>query len=190
MNLGLIVEGPTDAAAYPELIRRIRQDLEPFQVRPCGGKSRLKGRFVDLLDEFHRNHAWRIQTAFVIRDSDCQPSQTIEGQLNGILDDSGFRPHFPVKFFATKCDLETWLVADEDAINRVSQQRGTNKVVNAIGIQLEVAKADQLFSQQLSRADLNPVPPVYAGVARSLDIEKVAALCPSFRRFINELRSC
>lgn len=189
MNFGLVVEGPTDQAAYPELIRNIRQDTGIVQVRPCGNKSKLRGIFTSYLAEFHRNSAWQIRTVFVIQDSDCQPSEQIEDRLNRNFDASKF-PNFRVEFFATKCDLETWLVADENAINHVSQQRGANKVVDAVGIQLEHTKAKNYFYDRLERAGLDPVLAIYAEVAKSLDIPKVAGLCPSFRRFVEAVRAC
>ncbi len=60
MNVGLVVEGPTDEAAYGKLIQRIRNNIGVLQVRPCGGKSRLKNCFVGHLKEFQRNTAWQI----------------------------------------------------------------------------------------------------------------------------------
>src|SRR5690348_5168150 len=141
MNFGLVVEGTSDAAAYPELIRLIRPDIEVQQIRPCFGKSRLKGSFNRFLREFHKNPAWRIEAAFVIEDSDCQPSQKIENRLKVIFQTSRLRPRFPVKFFAPKCDLETWLVADENALSRVSQQKGKNMRVTAATMQFEIEKA-------------------------------------------------
>src|ERR1700687_6353146 len=101
MNIGIVVEGPSDGAAYPVLMRKIRNDIDGLQVRPCYGRSKLKNKFLDILKEFHRNHAWQINVAFVIRDSDCKPSQQIEEELLQVLRESSFDPHFPVKFFAT-----------------------------------------------------------------------------------------
>lgn len=85
MNVGLVVEGPTDEAAYRVLVHRIRNNVAALQVRPCGGKSRLKNGFVGYLKEFQRNNAWQINVAFVIRDSDCDSSQQIEQQLRDVL---------------------------------------------------------------------------------------------------------
>ena len=111
MNIGLVVEGPTDEAAYRILVRRIRANVGTLQVRPCGGKSRLKHGLVGHLKEFQRNNAWQINTAFIIRDSDCHPPQQIEQQLRDVLNASGFAPNFRVEFFATPCKLESWLIS-------------------------------------------------------------------------------
>lgn len=188
MNLGLVVEGPSDAASYPELISKIRQDLITVQIRPCGGKSKLEATFTLFLEEFHRNHAWQITRALVIRDSDCKPSLDIENRLGGKLQARRF-PGLDVHFFATKCDLETWLVADEDAINLVSRQRGQNKTISPLSIQLEVKSAKPHFFEQLWKAGLQPVGETYRQVARSMDTSRVLNRCPSFRRFAEMLRA-
>jgi len=78
--------GPKGSRRLRRLIRRIRNDMTQWQLRQCGGKSRLKHGFVNFLREFHRNPAWQIDVAFVIRDSDCSPPQPIEDQLQHILE--------------------------------------------------------------------------------------------------------
>src|SRR5258708_21594764 len=98
MNIGIVVEGPSDGTAYPALIRRIRNDVGRLQVRECGGKFGLKNKFLGFLKEFERNHAWQLNAVFVIRDSDCKPPQPIEAQLRNALRDSDFAPHFPAEF--------------------------------------------------------------------------------------------
>ena len=190
MNLGVVVEGPSDRATYPVLIRRIRNDIGTLQVRDCGGRFKLKEAFPYFLEEFQRNHAWGIKAAFVIRDSDCKPSQKIENDLSKTLDASGFMPNFSVNFFAAKCDLETWLLVDQDAINEVSRRRGKNKQVVPVQFEFESEKAKEVFRSQLSKASLRPVPDVYRDIATSLDLDRVASTCPSFQRFISKVRAC
>jgi hypothetical protein len=184
MNIGIVVEGPFDLAVYPVLMRRIRNDIGKLQVRPCYGKSKLKSKFLDILKEFHRNHAWQINVAFVIRDSDCKPSQDIEKELLQVLRESGFDPDFPVEFFATKCQLETWLLADENAINQVSHRRGKNGHVGPVEFQFETDNGAKIrFLEQLTNAELRATPQVYKEIADVADIARIAARCPSFRRF-------
>ncbi len=50
MNIGIVVEGLDDYTTYPTLVQRIRNDIERLQVRECGGKSRLKNRFLNFLE--------------------------------------------------------------------------------------------------------------------------------------------
>ena len=190
MNIGIVVEGPSDGTAYPTLIRRIRNDVGNVQVRECGGKSGLKNKFLGFLKEFQRNHAWQINVAYVIRDSDCKPPQPIEEQLRNVLRESGFAPDFPVEFFATKCQLETWLLADENAINQVSQRRGKNLKVGPAEIQFETDNgAKERFLEQLSKARLPASPQVYREIAEIADIARIAARCPSFQQFIHRVRA-
>jgi hypothetical protein len=101
MNIGVVVEGHCDSKVYPILIKRLRRDIGTLQVRECGGKSKLRNRFVGFLREFDRNPAWHINAAFVIRDSDCRPPSPIEQQLHDVQTASGYMPHFVVEFFAT-----------------------------------------------------------------------------------------
>jgi len=101
--------------------------MTQWQLRQCGGKSRLKHGFVNFLREFHRNPAWQIDVAFVIRDSDCSPPQPIEDQLQHILEASGFTPGFPVEFFAVPCMLESWLLSDLGAFSTVAHNEDTER---------------------------------------------------------------
>lgn len=98
---------------------------------------------------------------------------------------------FPVHFHATKCEIETWLLADENAINRVSQQRGKNKQVGAVTIQFESHRdAKELFQKVLSNADLPADARVYKEIAAAADIGRIAARCPSFEQFADKVRAC
>jgi len=190
MNVGIVVEGPSDGTTYPILMQRIRNDFGMRQVRECGGKYRLKNAFLGFLKEFQRNPAWQINVAFVIRDSDCKPPQEIEEQLRKVLRESGFAPHFPVEFFATKCQLETWLLADENAINEVSKRRGKNKQIGPAQIEFESYKpAKELFQKRLSGVGLPFDPQVYKEVASLADIARITASCRHFQKFVDKVRT-
>jgi hypothetical protein len=189
MNIGFVVEGPSDGAVYPTLVRKIRNDIGALQVRECGG-TRLKNVFLGFLKEFHRNPAWHIDLAFVIRDSDCKPPHQIEEQLRGVLRASGFVPHFPVEFFATKCQLETWLLADENAINQVSQRRGKNKQLEPVEFQFETDNsAKERFLERLTKANLPASPQVYKEIAEVAQIARITARCPSFQQFTRRVQA-
>lgn len=167
MNVGIVVEGLDDFYAYPTLIRRIRGDIGKWQVRECGGRSKLKNRFLNFLKEFHRNHAWQIDAAFVIRDSDCRPPEQVEKQLRDDLDGSGFNPSFPVEFFAPQCVLESWLLGDLEAVRTVAEQRGHGAAVAPLQVQVANANhaADKdVFIQVLSYFTLPATPVVYGEV--------------------------
>jgi Domain of unknown function (DUF4276) len=187
MNVGIVVEGQNDLAAYPRLIQRIRNDINAYQLRQCGGKSRLKHGFINFLKEFQRNPAWNIDVAFVIRDSDCNPPQPIEEQLEDILEASAFTPEFPVEFFATSCMLESWLLSDLDAIRTVAAQRGHVAGVLHPNIQITNApsSADKaVFIKVLTSFGLPATPPVYGEVSSLMNFTTVRNRCNYFGEFM------
>ncbi len=191
MIIGIVVEGDHDSAVYRELIRRIRDDIEDIPSKPCGGHTRLMEQFVGWLKEFEWGSWPPVNKAIVIRDSDCSDPAGWERRMEQKLDQSHFRPSFPVHFHATKCETESWLLADENAINQVSAQRGKNRRVPSVTIQLESHKdAKELFVERLSGAKLPADPKVYREIASVADIDRIAARCPHFQRFVEKVRAC
>jgi hypothetical protein len=192
MNFGIVVEGPTDEAAYRILLPRIRNNVGALQLRSCGGKSRLKNGFVGYLKEFRRNNAWQINAAFVIRDSDCHPPQQIEQQLRNVLNASGFTPDFGVEFFATPCMLESWLLSDLDAIRTVCAQRG--HVAGILPPNIHIANApsaadNDVFTQVLTHFGLPATPPVYRDVVALANFTMIRNRCSYFGEFMRRIRA-
>jgi uncharacterized protein DUF4276 len=191
MNFGIVVEGDQDSAAYPELIRKIRNDIENVLAEPCGNDAGLRSQFVGWLKHFQWNAQYSIDKVLVIMDSDCSDPLTWEQQLKQIYERSHFVPTFPVHFHATNCELETWLLADENAVRQVSRERGKNKQVDAIAGQLESYKdAKERFQKMLSLAGLPLTAPVYREIARCADIERIATRCPLFQQFVSKVLEC
>lgn len=190
MNIGLVVEGERDSAAYPELIRKIRSDIETVLTEPCGNDVRLMGKFVGWLKHFQWHAGYRVDKALVIRDSDCDDPTAWETKMKLILDKTQFIPSFPVHFHATKCELETWLLADENAINQVSIARGKRGAVSAVTVPLETHKdAKELFNKVLSKAGLLVTPEVYREIASATTIERISQRCPHFQKFVEMVRA-
>ena len=191
MNIGIVVEGERDGAAYAELIRKVRDDIEKIRPIICGGVVELKKKFVGWLKHFEWHETIVFDKALVIMDSDCSDASGWETELRQIYTQSSFVPRFPVHFHATKCEIETWLLADETAINRVSQLRGKNRQVGAVTVQLEFRRdAKELFQKVLSHADLPADAQVYKEIAAATDIGRIAARCPSFQQFVDKVRAC
>jgi Domain of unknown function (DUF4276) len=194
MNLGIVVEDLRDVEAYSELIRKIRNDIETIDPYPCGGNSTLKKQFVKGLKRFKwyapgSPHA--ISKALVIVDSDCSDASVWEEDLAQILDSSHFDPGFAVHFHATKCELESWLLADENAMSNASQHRGKNRHMVPANIQFELYRdAKELFQKRLSEAGLPDTPQVYKEIASYADIDRIASQCPRFKLFIKKVCQC
>jgi hypothetical protein len=191
MNVGIVVEGAFDGPTYLALISRIR-DINGVQIRECGGKSRLKHKFVYFLKELQRNPAWQIDVAFVIRDSDCDPPQPIEKQLQNILGVSGFKPEFRVEFFATPCMLESWLLSDLEAIRTVAAQRRHGAGIALPNIQIAHANSSEdkdVFTSVLTHFGLPATPAVYGEVAAIADLTMIGNRCNYFREFARRFKA-
>ena len=191
MNIGIVVEGDRDSAAYPELIRKIRDDVETVLAEPCGNDVRLMKQFVGWLKHFQWHAETSVNKALVIRDSDCSDPVVWETKMRQILAESRFVPSFPVHLYATKCEIETWLLADENAINQVARQRGKQGSVSAVTIPLESHRnAKELFREVLSKVRLPVDRKVYQEIANAASIDQIAARCPYFRQFVDNVRAC
>jgi hypothetical protein len=194
MNFGIVVEDIRDAEAYSQLILKIRNDIETVVPYPCHGNSTLKKQFIKGLKAFKWHapgppHA--IGKALVIVDSDCSDASVWEEGLAEILDRSHFEPGFPVHFHGTKCELESWLLADENALIKASQHRGKNKRLGPANIPFETYRdAKELFQKRLSEAGLPDTPQVYKEIVSYAEIERISSRCPRFKHFIKKVCEC
>lgn len=189
MSVGIIVEGDDDLAVYPVLIKRIDPTIGRVHRRKCCGRRKLEDKFVVFLKEFAKNPvAFDVRKALIIRDSDCNDPEPIEQQLQDIFARSSVRPAFRVSFHATKCKLESWLLADEDAINAVSMHRGGPGGIQRIALDLEnLREADQLYRRTLSQAGLQDTDEVMKEIAQRARLDWITGRCPRFRDFIQKV---
>ena|SRR5438094_5869847 len=191
MTLGIVVEGQSDVSVYSTIIRRIRPDVNRVLPKPCGGASCVRQQMVGWLKNFQWHAGHNVQKALIIRDSDCRDPQAVEDELAHTLSQSRFQPTFPVHFYATKCELETWLLADENAVNVVAERRQKAPSANAVlGLLEGIRDAKERFIRMLSQSHLPAVPSVYGEVASSLDLDRVQERCPYFRKFVERVRAC
>lgn len=193
MAFGIVVEAERDAVVYSTLIQRIRSDVDCVLSRPCQNVVGVRRQFVGWLKNFQWNSAPRVEKALVIRDSDCNDSQSVEDELARILDQSRFQQKLtiPVHFYATRCMVETWLLADEAAVNQVAQARGKGSRVRAADGPLEGERdAKERFVRMLSQAGLPATAAVYNEVAAATDLTRIAERCPYFQQFMERVHAC
>ncbi len=191
MNFGIVVEGECDKAAYPELIRKVREDAKVVLAVPCGNDIRLMEKFVGWLYHFEYLSEHPIDKALVVRDSDCSDPAAWEQKMHRILARSRFVPRFPVHFHAAKCEIESWLLADANAINQVAKSRGKRGLVPPVAVQLESYRdAKELFRGVLAKVGLPADPKVYQEIAAAADIRLIAQRCRHFHNFENAVNSC
>ena len=189
MVFGIVVEGQRDANVYSTLIRRIRSDVDSVLSRPCEGGSGVRRKIVGWLKNFQWSGPRPVDKALIILDSDCGDPQSAEDELAHILRQSGFQPTFPVHFYATRCEVETWLLADEGAVNLVAHGRHKTARAGAVTRPLEgIRDAKELFRRMLSQARLPADPAVYAEVATAAAIDRIEQRCPYFRQFMDQLQ--
>ena len=185
---GLIVEGQRDVVVYPAIIRRIRPDVERVVTWPCGGVPALREKFVGMLRGFEFD---RIDKALVIRDAGGKDPEAAEAALRDRLARSSFNPKFPVHFYATRCMLETWLLADEHAVRKVALSRGRTRSIKAINKPLEeIMDPKPLFLAMLSEAGLPADDKVYEEIASAADLGKIEERCPRFAEFCKHVLAC
>jgi len=185
---GIVVEGPRDAAVYPAIIRKLRPDVEHVVAWPCGGVPALRKKFVGVLRGFEYS---RIDKALVIRDSGGKDPRTSEADLSDLLDKSGFKPTFPVHFYATRCMVETWLLSDDRAVSKVALSRGRIRSIKAINKALEeIMDPKPLFLTMLSEAGLSADDKVYEEIAAAADLDRIAERSPRFAEFRKHVHAC
>ncbi len=141
------------------------------------------------LKHFHYLH--RVDKALVIRDSDWKDSALLESALHDRMRESGFDPAFPVHFYATRVKIETWLLADEQALVRVAETRGRRCSVSRVNKQLEDLMDPKVpFLAMLSEAGLPADDKVYEEIASVADLDRIAARCPYFVKFRQHVHAC
>lgn len=148
---GIVVEGNYDAAALPELIKKCLQDDVKIISRVCGDKNKLMNKFPSYLKSFcYEKGGSPIDKALVIRDADNKnPSKLLEEMKSKI---TGRKYSFEVKFIIIVQELETWLLADEGAISKVTQFR-SGKTVAKVNENLEsIIQPKEKLKELLSNA--------------------------------------
>jgi len=191
MTLGIVVEDQRDANVYSALIKRIRPDVDVVLERPCRGVAGVRQQFVGWLKDFKWHAGYHVVKALVIRDCDRLEPRAAEDELACILQQSGFQPSFPVHFYATRHEVETWLLADESAVNLVARRRQKTPTAQTVAGSLEdIPDAKEQFRRMLSQARLMADPAVYAEVAAVTDFGRITGRCPYFQQFVNRVRAC
>jgi hypothetical protein len=190
-SYGVIVEGPYDASVYPEFIRKIvTQDVEVV-VRPCGGVSRLMARFPGFLREFEFvRQGGPVDKAIVIRDWNTPDLLNCEDELRQKVRNRALAFPRGAQFCCIRQEMESWLLADELAINAVAMQRGGLVVARVDGEIEEIQDPKGRLVGLLSQAKLPYTAAVCGEIARRADIERLKYRCPSFRSFVTKVLDC
>jgi hypothetical protein len=175
---GLIVEGEYDAAALTELIRRCAAGNIQVIPRQCAQKGSLMKKFPAYLQELHwANQGQAVDKALVIRDADGKnPGELIARMETSIVSRSY---PFPVKFVVIMQELETWLLADHDALSQVAP-RSISEIRGPLESILDPKRRLQSI---LSDAGIAYTAEVARKIAAAANLERIEYRCPTFRTF-------
>ena len=191
ITYGLIVEGPYDKAMYEALIPRICERNVCFKTRSCGGVGRLMKSFHGLLRDLeHVVRGGPVDKALVIRDSDGKEPLAIRTRMEGKIDERGYAFPRGVKLCVVRREMETWLLADAQAINIVAQNRGGRQIQEVQETLEEIHDPKAKLRSVLSEAKLPYTEPVCAEIASHLRIDHLEYRCPSFRTFRQDVLDC
>lgn len=189
-SYGLIVEGPYDQAFYQALIPRI-SNATVHATLVCGGIANLMKRFPALLRGLeYRRHGQPVDKALVIRDSKGADAETPRAQMQNKIKGRAYSFPRGVQLCVVCREMETWLLADIEAINAVARDRGGRDVSAVVGGLEEIEDPKRCLRSFLSQARILYTAPVCAEIASRARLETLEYGCPSFRRFRQQVIDC
>lgn len=183
-SYGLIVEGEGDQHVFENLIKKVNSPDSAIYPLPCGGVGRLMKEFPALLKRFEYIHnLGPVDGALVIRDADNKSTEKVLAQMREKLQNKTYKFPHGVELCCVNRKVDTWLLADETAINEVSRLRG-GKPVQRINQDLEdIVHPKELLQKILSAAKLKYSPAVLGEIAACVRLEQLETRVPSFKHF-------
>jgi hypothetical protein len=176
---------------YEALIPRICERNLSFKTLLCEGKDGLMKNFPDFLRILEKVLLGRpVDKALVIRDSDRKEPLAIRTRMEGKIDERGYAFPRGMKLCAVRRTMETWLLADAQAITAVALARGGRQVQEVQGTLEDIEDPKQKLRSLLSEAGLRYTEPVCAEIASHLRIDHLEYRCPSFRTFRQNVLDC
>lgn len=178
LAFGIIVEGEYDAAALSEFIRKCVTDELKVITRVCRSQGQLMKKISIFLQGFrHDNQGEAVDRALIIRDADNHAPQELMTKIQASYTPEEYR--FPIKPVIIVQELETWLLADSEALSRVS-----NTQVSEVQETLEeIVDPKSRLKSVLSNAGLPYTKEVARRIAAATSLERLDYRCPSFRNF-------
>jgi hypothetical protein len=186
---GIVVEGEYDESALTEIIKKCFSSEIEIIPRKCGGKDRLMAKFPAYLASFrYAKQGSYVDKAIVIRDAHGKDPEELKRIMRGKI--AGRNYPFPVKFVIIVQELEAWLLADEEAISRITQSR-SGRVVQRVSESLEcLSKPKETLYKILSEAGVAYAEAVAREIAKESDLNKIESRCRMFREFRQAVKDC
>jgi 5S rRNA maturation endonuclease (ribonuclease M5) len=172
-RLGCIVEGPDDR----DVLTRILQKLGlPCEIRNARGSGNLKRKLNSYIDLLRSSSCKKI---IILRDMDCQDHKALSREFAGYVTKD-------TKFCLAVHELETWLLADHNALSEVIHRR-IRPISNPENIHDAKSKMKEIFQKSertyIPSRDLPEI-------AEHLNLSVVRGKCASYRRFETLAKDC
>lgn len=186
---GIVVEGDYDVAALTEIIKKcISSELEIIP-RPCGGKPQLMKRFPGFLKEFcYAKQGLPVDKALVIRDADNKNTEELLADMRSKIEGQTY-PFGELRFVIIVQELETWLLADEEAISRVTQSR-SGRTISRVNENLESIIHPKEKLKEILSSKVPYTPEVAREIAQESNLSRIEERCPKFREFRQAVVDC
>jgi hypothetical protein len=182
-SYGIITEGIYDSAVYEVIVNKLSPGI-PVKPLQCGGKAELMKKFPDLLKTFKYHFAeGPVGMAVVIRDADGKNPEEIEVQMASKIDAGKYPFALGVQFFAVPQAMESWLLADVDALNAASLRRRGKPVTRSLDAPETLLRPKEDLHKLLSDHNLTYPVELAREIAQEIDLNRLAEACPRFRVF-------
>ncbi|MGB9629710.1 MAG: DUF4276 family protein [Thermodesulfobacteriota bacterium] len=125
-----------------------------------------------------------VDKAIVICDAHGKDPEEIKNKMRGKI--SGRNYPFEVKFIVIVQELEAWMLADEEAISKITQK----PIVRIKGDIESINDPKEKLKEILSQSKISYTPSVVSNIAKEMNLDKIHYRCPSFRGFFQEVKDC
>ncbi|MEM0171811.1 MAG: DUF4276 family protein [Conexivisphaerales archaeon] len=174
-KIGLIVEGESDKRALKEIILKYGLRAE-FGVCP-GFSIRKIAKLGEMLKESG------CEKVIVLRDTECEERERKKEELKQEINELERKG---MKVCFAQCELETWLLADEKAIESVTGVK-MKEIANPESIGNAKEKIKEIFRKKGARLGYLAVEHA-PKIAHKMNVEKLERKCASFKEFISTLK--
>jgi len=182
-SYGLIVEGDGDAEVFQKLLPMVNSPDAAVYPLICGGIKQLMKQFPELLRRFEYVHNGEpVDRALVIADCDNKSIHDVLSELQSRLGNRTYKFTQGLRFVVVRRKLDTWLLADEKAINAARQGRG-QQIQRVNDVLEDLMHPKERLQRIMSAAKLIYTPATLGRIAENIDVAVLTDRVPSFRSF-------
>jgi uncharacterized protein DUF4276 len=180
--------GSYDSPFYEVIIKRVCPEITRVVSRVAGNKAMLmKGLAGHLRSlQYASQKGGPVRKAIAIRDTDGKHPADVEMDLLSRISGQTFSFPRGVECHATHQEMETWLLADIEAINRTALillGATSKKARRSAGSPEGIVNAKEKLQDVLSDVGLLYDAATCALIAQETDLATLRAYSPSFRSF-------